>query len=221
MTSPATRRILGLAGDLLVGAACPGCGEPSWSACPSCRARLPVGLRRVRRAPAFGLPDALACGDYSAPLSKILIAHKDDGAWHLSRLLGSLLARAVNGLQPPPGCVLVPVPSDREAVRRRGYDHCRALARVAGRRLGLPVRSLLQRQVSAADQVGRDRAARLGAQNGTMLAQPGALLVIVVDDIITTGSTAAEAVGELRSEGHRVVGLAAICETVRRASSHF
>lgn len=214
------QRLLGLAGNLLLGAACPGCDAPGWSVCASCRARLPGGLRPVRRADALGLPDALACGAYAEPLSRLVVAHKDDGAWYLSGLLGRLLANAVDGLGPPSGCVLVPVPSDRAAVRERGYDHSRALAEAAGRELGLPARRLLTRSRAASDQVGRSRLARLGAQAGTMVAEQGARTVIVVDDIVTTGSTAAEATRALRAAGHTVVGLAAMCETPRRAHSH-
>ncbi|NLH70453.1 MAG: ComF family protein, partial [Brooklawnia sp.] len=105
------------------------------------------------------------------------------------------------------------------AVRRRGYDHARALAGVAGRELGLPMRPVLSRGRAASDQVGKTRLARLGAQANTMDAQPGALTVVVVDDIITTGSTAAEACRALRASGHRVAGLAAICETPRWGQS--
>ncbi|MGL5246577.1 MAG: ComF family protein, partial [Brooklawnia sp.] len=67
--------------------------------------------------------------------------------------------------------------------------------------------------------VGRNRLARFDAQVGTMDAEPGSLAVVVVDDIITTGSTAAEACRALRASGHRVTGLAAICETPRWSES--
>lgn len=216
---PMVEWMLGIAANLLLGAACIGCGEPGLALCASCRTQLPAGVRPVVRDEALGLPGAWACGAYAEPLSRLVVAHKDHGAWHLSGQLGALLARAVKALAPPEGSVLVPVPSDRQAVRCRGYDHCQALARAAGRELGLPVRPLLQRRQVADDQVGKDRLARLGAQGQTMVAESGSLPVIVVDDVITTGSTAAEATRALRSAGHQVLGLAAICETPLRWSA--
>ncbi len=216
---PAIDRLISAAADLLLGASCPGCGTPGWAVCQNCLALLPDGARRVRRPALPGLPDAMVCGTYTEPLSRLLISHKDEGSWQLAGLLGALLARAVAGLDVGPGVVLVPVPSDRSAVRRRGYDHARALAGVAGRELGLAVRPVLGRGRAASDQVGRNRLARLDAQAGTMDAEPGSLAVVVVDDIITTGSTAAEACRALRASGHRVTGLAAICETPRWGES--
>ncbi len=160
----------------------------------------------------------MACGDYADPLARLVVALKDDGAWQLADPLGALLARATSALAPGPDCVLVPMPSSPQAVRVRGYDHARALAKVCARRVGLPQRALLRKVRSAGDQVGLDRQSRLGAQAGTMVAEPGRCRVVVVDDVVTTGSTAAEAVRALRAAGHEVVGLAAICETPRRTS---
>lgn len=202
------------ASNLLLGACCPGCGVPGWAVCRDCRALLPIGVQPVRR-PGLELPDGLVCGAYTEPLSRLLICHKDEGAWQLAGLLGALLARAVAALNCPADAVLVPVPSDHAAVRRRGYDHSRALANQAGCQVARPVRPLLTRGTAASDQVGRGRLARLDAQAGTMVAEPGSGPVIVVDDIITTGATAAEACRALRAAGHPVAGIAAICETPR------
>lgn len=201
----------------MLGASCPGCGVPGMGVCTLCRGLLPAGVRSVRRDADLQLPPAVACGTYDEPLSRLVAAHKDDGAWQLAGLLAELLGRAIDALQPPAVTVVVPIPSSPSAVRRRGYDHCRTLARLAAARTGLPMKPMLRRVRSPADQVGQGRESRLGAQAGTMVARPGGYHVIVVDDIVTTGSTAAEAVRALRLAGHRVVGLAAICETPRRS----
>lgn len=212
---------LGSAAELLLGAGCPGCGEPEFTICRDCRSQLSTAtVRPVQRELGLQLPPTLSCGSYVAPLSRLLVAHKDGGAWYLAGLLGGLLAAAITALQPPPGTVLVPVPSDPSAVRTRGYDHAHALSAAAGRRVGLPSRRVLRRARAAHDQAARGRTARLHAQWGTMVARPGAGRVIVVDDIVTTGSTAAEAVRALRAAGHQVHGLATVSDTPRYADAN-
>jgi predicted amidophosphoribosyltransferase len=92
-----------------------------------------------------------------------------------------------------------------------------ALARWAGRRTGLPVRPLLRRVRHRPDQVGLDAAQRWASQRGTMTARvdPGNPVVVVVDDVITTGSTCAEAVRALNAAGYRAHGVAAVADTAR------
>lgn len=113
--------------------------------------------------------------------------------------------------------LLVPVPSARSATAARGHDPVRRIAVTAARELrraGLPARvlPLLRQRRAVADQAGlgaRQRRANLaGALEltaaGERLLRRGLLRhdrVILVDDLLTTGSTLAEAaraVGEGR-----------------------
>ena len=228
------------AADLMLGSSCPGCHAPGWGLCESCRELLPSNPHRLirpgwqpasQRPDQVSMPPAIATGWYREPLSSIIIAHKDDGAWQLAHQLGGLLALSIAGLVPQdrtglkeqrarsPGVVLVPVPSDQVAVRRRGYDHSRALASAAGRRLGLSVVPLLIRSRTAHDQVGRGRDARLASQSGTMLAlNASSRPVIVTDDLVTTGATIVEAVRALRAAGCQVQGIAVIGDTPKHAT---
>lgn len=222
VTLPAAlHRLRDAAADLTLGSGCPGCRTPGWGLCEACRRQLPSGAHLVERPGWTQMPPVAACGWYREPLSSIVIAHKDDGAWQLAGLLGGLLGQAVGGLNPAECAhvLLVPVPSDPAAVRRRGYDHSSALAKAAGRRLGLGVRPLLQRARAAADQVGRGRDDRLRAQQGTMVGAAGAsAALIVTDDVVTTGSTMSEAVRALRAAGYLVRGAAVVCDTPRWAT---
>ncbi|HEY5187326.1 MAG TPA: phosphoribosyltransferase family protein [Actinomycetes bacterium] len=72
-----------------------------------------------------------------------------------------------------------------------------------------------------ADQAGRDAAGRAANLSGAMVVCPGAGVlgshaVLIVDDVVTTGSTLAEAVRVVRSAGSRVVGIAVVAVTPRR-----
>ncbi|MBF5081417.1 ComF family protein [Quadrisphaera sp. INWT6] len=126
--------------------------------------------------------------------------------------------------------LLVPVPSRRAAVRERGRDAVGDLARGAAgllRRRGLPV--LVVGALSAGrglrDQVGLDAASRAhnAARSLGVAGRAGARVVgapvLVVDDVVTTGSTLAEAARVLRGAGAEVLGAAAVAAAQRRGSS--
>ncbi|MFD7628496.1 ComF family protein [Streptomyces sp. NPDC059851] len=121
----------------------------------------------------------------------------------------------------PAGVVLVPVPSARRQVRARGHDPVRRIALAAAgrlRRAGAPARvaSVLHQVRPVADQAGlgaRERwenlAGALGVRRGGALSVAGARIVLV-DDVITTGATLAEASRALRAAGLGPVAGAAV-----------
>lgn len=106
--------------------------------------------------------------------------------------------------------VLVPVPSARRAVRRRGHDPARRIALAAAavlRGAGTPARTaaVLRQRRAVADQAGLSAAARLANLGGALELRPGGaeLLprrgrLLVVDDVTTTGASVAEAARVLR-----------------------
>ena len=160
-----------------------------------------------------------------------VIAFKDKDAWQLAGVLGQTLAGAVARLiehcgGDADGLVLAPVPSSRDAVRRRGFDHTATLAGWVARRLGLRWSPLLCRAMAVDDQVGQGAGQRHDNQAGTMTARQrsadwrqGCRGVIVIDDVITTGATAIEAVRALRDGGFDVTGVAGVADTPLGRSS--
>jgi predicted amidophosphoribosyltransferase len=123
-----------------------------------------------------------------------------------------------------PSVLLVPVPSSRRARSERGADLVRRLAVAAARRVraaGVPVRVLpaLGLARSVADQAGLDRSARARNVADAMRVRAGAARVvrglpaIVVDDVLTTGATAREAVRALMAAGSLPLGVAVPCAT--------
>lgn len=223
--------------DLVLGAACVVCGHPGPGLCRTCRDGLPAGAgpRWPTPTPA-GLVPPYAVGDYDDALKAMVVAHKERGVLGLGRPLGTLLARAATaaalaaGLPPDAPLLLVPVPSRRAAVRRRGHDATADIARAAARRLrrdGRPaeVAQLLRVRSGVADQAGLDTGQRAANLAGALAVRTGALRrqtrrppahVIICDDVITTGASLREAQRALEASGAPVLAAATVAATRRR-----
>ncbi|MDR1214259.1 MAG: ComF family protein [Propionibacteriaceae bacterium] len=225
------RRFIGpfldAAADLCLGAACPGCGRPAGRLCLDCRQAIRTGpVAPGWRLACAGLP-LWSAGLYAGPLAAVIVAAKDGGRQELCALLGERLAQAVQGLAVEldltgsgPPLSLVPVPSAAAAVRRRGFDFGLALARRAASRLagaGLRTRvcPVLTPTRAVADQSGLDAARRRANLDQAWRARPGGLSghCLVLDDIVTTGASLAEASRALRAAGQRVWGAATVAAT--------
>ncbi|MFI1741933.1 ComF family protein [Streptomyces sioyaensis] len=209
---------------------CAGCGRPRTELCARCRralARDGRGARRVRPWPApAGLPRVWAGAPYADEVRAVLLAHKERGALPLAGPLGAVLAGAVRGLRAGGGpLLLVPVPSARRAVAGRGHDPVRRIARAAAgelRRVGTGARVLavLRQRRAVADQAGLSARQRLENVAGA-LEVPGVarrllagLPAVLVDDLVTTGATLAEAARAMAVAGGRVVGAAVVAAPV-------
>jgi predicted amidophosphoribosyltransferase len=204
--------------DLSLGASCHGCGAPGRSPCPDCREHL---LPQVRPHARAGIQQSgrsipvLSGTKYDECSSGFIVGFKDGGAWQLSSVLGGLLLACWQLLRPPDSTIIVPISSHPATVRSRGFDHTGTLARWLSRRTGAPAKQLLRKTRKDPDQVslnGRDRQQR---PMGSMRAAPctnSAVGVVLVDDVLTTGGTAAEAVRALDQAGHRIRAVLIVAE---------
>ncbi|ATZ26412.1 ComF family protein [Streptomyces lavendulae] len=220
-----------LAGLVLPGD-CAGCGAARAVLCPRCRDALSgAGAGPVRpatrRAGPVGLPGVHAGARYEGAVRAVVLAHKERGALPLAGPLGTALAAAVlrgggGGAGAGAGeLVLVPVPSARRAVRARGHDPARRIALAASgrlRRAGAPARvaPVLRPRRRVADQAGLGARERLENLAGALeVCRGGARVtagarIVLVDDVITTGATLAEAARALRAAGLGVAGAAVV-----------
>ncbi|MFB8147781.1 ComF family protein [Microbacterium sp. NPDC056003] len=197
---------------LLLPVVCAGCGAPDADVCEQCRLALAPRVD-TRWVDAVGGAVPVCSGlRFEGVTARIVRAVKEEGRTPLARALAPALRAAVAVLEQP-DAVLVPLPTSRASFRRRGYRVPDLLAR----RAGLPVRHLLRAVRRTADQRGLGRDQRRANVAKSMISRDAASLrVIVIDDVVTTGVTLAEAVRALREAGADVVGGATVAATPRR-----
>jgi predicted amidophosphoribosyltransferase len=242
-SSSPLQRFSAVALDLVLAHGCAGCGAARAVWCADCAAVLSGEPFVAWPTPApRELPVPYAMVPYEGVGRRALLAHKEDGRLALARPLGETLATTVraaaaaaagaraqptSGPAPRAGLVLVPVPSRRAAVRERGHDATLRLARVAAARLrydGVEVRvaPVLMFARRLADQAGLTAAGRRVNLAGAYFVPDRlcqlvhAAPVVVVDDVITSGATLAEAARALAAAGADVVAVATVAATVRR-----
>ena len=204
---------------LVLPVACVGCGRADRALCRGCRQRLEDEPHRVRLVAGVRLDAAF---EYVGLVRTLLLELKLRGRVDLARPLGARFGRLVRTAlaEAAPDTVLLRVPPSRRGVRRRGFDPVVLLLARGGvrwrvrrrrglRRVGRGARAPGDR--SGAGQKERSAVERVAATVGTLRAVGVAGRdVVVVDDVVTTGVTMAEAVRAVRAAGGRVVRCVAV-----------
>jgi predicted amidophosphoribosyltransferase len=125
------------------------------------------------------------------------------------RSVAAALADAMVAVDLPTADAVTWVPLARRRLAERGYDQARALGGAVGVRLDLPVLRLVRRSVATAPQARRPgderRVAMYGAFEPVRRTARAPHRVILVDDVLTTGATAAACADALASAGVREV----------------
>lgn len=191
--------------------------------CEGCWAGVASGPRTRCRCGQFLAIDATSCGRCRRGLSPVSAGFSlglYDGALRVAvhelkyrgrRRVAARLADAIVSDAAARGLlsqdvVLVPVPLHPRRKRERGFNQAELLALEVGRRLGLPVSpSALVRRAFTAAQTGLSASARrknvAGAFAVRRRTQVDAKVVVLVDDVVTTGATARACAQALRDAG--------------------
>lgn len=217
--------VLGGTLDVLFPLRCAGCGRGPWPFCETCRSEMAIvsaplcqrcgrpverSVDGCRDCPPATIDLARAPFVFAGPVRRALHRLKFSGWRAVAQALGQAMASVADWPEDPAGrsalgraqaVTWVPVSRARRA--RRGYDQSKALAAVVARRLDVPRVRLLARPGDSGPQARRSgeerRRALLGAFASTGRSPPDR--VVLVDDVLTTGATAAECAGVLRAAG--------------------
>lgn len=214
--------------DLLAPVVCFGCGRADAVVCVNCRQPLLDDARLRMPSPCpVGLPNAYSVAPYADVVRTLLLAYKERDAVGLRGPLAAALATAVATAAPGQPWILVPVPSTRAALRRRGFDPTSRLAQLAARRLRrvgahAVVAPLLTHVRAVADSAGLTADQRQTNLHGALRAtRPSPVArnrcLVLVDDVLTTGATMAEAARALRAVGLAPTAVATIAATQRHS----
>jgi ComF family protein len=208
--------------DVVFPQRCAGCGSGPWPFCESCRSSLvpltPPWCDRCGRPWAEPVERCRDCPPSDIDRARGAFRFDEAARRSIHRLkfagwrgVADALAAAMVVADDPPSVDLITwVPLSRRRLAERGYDQAKVLARAVAARLERPVTGLLRREVNTGSQARRDAATRRVAMRGAFEARPGTRVparVLLVDDVLTTGATAAAAAEVLRRSGARSVHL--------------
>jgi ComF family protein len=196
------------------------CGAPGQALdldlCDVCNTLLPAVGGEAGSMPAVGGATLVRTSflfKYAYPVDHFIRALKFRGERVFARVLGELLAREQRASGwPLPDCI-VPMPLHVARLRERGFNQALEIARFAAASLGVRVDSQsLVRKVATREQSGLSLEARgnnvRGAFEVVRALPPGRIALL--DDVVTTGSTAMAATETLRAAGAQHVELWAI-----------
>lgn len=181
--------------------------------CAACLADLRQGQQRLPPLALAGLASICEAFAYTPPGDVLVWQYKVELRLRHARLLANLMADAwLAQAGSAPRRVLVPVPSSRRSLQRRGFNPARELSRHLARRLGAEEQpAWLRRTETEHKQAALGRQARRAILDGVFHCPQriGGNAVLLVDDVVTTGSTASAAALALKAAGASSVALLA------------
>jgi ComF family protein len=205
------------------GKACQRCWQAAENArlnfdyCEKCDVSLPrLKLQSQRRCCGlcneFAFTAARAVGNYTGAIRESVLRLKlqPEISTHLRKLLDETYRRLPNAANIE---MILPVPLHPHRQKNRSYNQAEIIAQALSRQTGVPVMSavLTRAKDTERHRAGMDAKARLQSLEGAFTVHAPRLIayraVLLVDDVMTTGSTAHEIARTLGESGARSVNV--------------
>lgn len=166
-----------------------------------------------------GFDAAYSFGAYEGVLRKLIHLYKYGKVRTLARPLSGMLAQAMP--RDEAFDAAVPVPLNWRRQLHRGFNQAELLAQGLSRRTGIPVIRALGRVRSTPTQAGLSNRARRQNVSRAFRARGGSRhiqgkRILLIDDVLTTGATAASCALALKQAGARRVALLTVARVDRR-----
>ena len=168
--------------------------EDGWNTCPECLSNFPISRVIIAK-------------EYT-PVSKALVWKlKNDGLQEAARIMAKQMAAMTQNMVIN-DYIIVPAPTSNRRKRQRGYDQAYLIAKELQKITGNPFANILRRKGDI-HQVGSDiKTRKQQLHNSFEVIKPNKIRnaqILLVDDVITTGSTLAEAAKMLITHGAKEV----------------
>jgi ComF family protein len=202
--------------------------------CEQCAEELPLALgstsvlhskrcgRCISNPPAF--QRTFFAYDYNVSVAELIQRFKFGEMLILSKLLADMISQRIKKCEYSRPDALIPVPLHPVRLKQRGFNQSLELARAVGKALNIPVyHTLLIRTRNTPKQSGLDRKTRENNIKGAFRLQTNEDMIdlagkhlAIIDDVITTGSTAQEVAKVLKCSGVDTISVIAIAKTRNR-----
>lgn len=196
---------------------CSGCGKVGAILCEDCKYDIInepfLGCILCGSYTSYGI-----CSAHESPIARAFVVSTRGGAleelinrlkFHHAKGAARPLAELFDGVLPlfPEGVIFAAIPTVRAHIRARGYDHLGLIAVHVASLRGISITSLLKRRTNITQHTATRKIRQLQAA-GTFEIQEGVevrgRIVVLMDDIVTTGATLGAAAKVLVDAGATV-----------------
>jgi len=164
----------------------------------------------------FAFDDVLSCCIYNSYARAIVYKMKMQGHPYIARFLAKLLAERIDLARKEDDLkvdFLVPVPSSKKKIRQRGFNQAQLLSDYTSSLTNIPARNFLIKTKNTKQSKTLSGVERHFANQGvfeldeSLMKNISNMNILIVDDVITTGSTADECARMLKNAGANWVGV--------------
>lgn len=207
--------------DLFFPKICLNCGYLGAYICPGCRARLIYLRKQTLLCREKGMDGFISCLHYNPVLKKIIKAVKyrlvKEAIPDLLGLTDQSFIKKIKNLTTDPHTVIQPLPLTPARLKQRGFNLAQKISSYLCDFLNIKEADFLIRVGNPQPQAQiKGKAKRIKNIVGTFKIKEGKEVlgktVILVDDVLTTGATAREAVKTLKSAGAKKVYVATLAK---------